>query len=514
MVVTTQSPDTLCLYSEERGHTIKQGEDIVSSKSAEISDGAGHVRIIGAGLCGTLLSIILARRGYKVEVYERRNEEALFDDSGRSFNITLTERGLAVLRRVGIEQEVLSAGRKCFGRRVHTADRGQFSTPYGDGDVHGIDFLLSISRVALNTILLRKAQEEGDNLKLFFDWNLSLVDLKRGILKFVKGREEQTASEKQTVVLEADAIVIGTDGCFSKIRQAMMHSQGFDFSQSWSEYRYKELSIPKVDNQFALSNSNSLHLWPRDDCMLLAFPNNDKSFTASFFAKQEVFQNLQNEATVKQFFQERFSDALASMPALVHSFMNNPTGVLLQTACSRYHHGSQFVLLGDSAHSMVPFMGQGTNCAFEDCQVFVDLLATVPFSEAIQKFSDVRKPAADAICKTAEKQADILAKMHWSIAWWVRQQLAHYFPQTCPALYQSLCFTSVPYNECIEYEAQLESRIQAVLLILVGLAIAISTLFISQICVFASYTPFALLSEYCHAAPAANMTNNYTLCSA
>jgi len=467
----------LRLYSEESGN---QGQNVYSSHKTSVGDsGAGHVRIIGAGLCGTLLSIILARRGYNVEVYERRDEAALFDDSGRSFNITLTERGLSVLRRVGLEEEVLRTGRKCFGRRVHAPNGRQFSTPYGDDDTQGKDFLLSISRVALNTILLNRAREEGPNLKMHFGQNLSLVDLKRGVLKFVEGRES-VATKEQVVMLSEDSIVIGTDGCFSKIRAAMMHSHGFDYAQRYSDYHYKELSIPKINGQFAFEHSHSLHLWPRDDCMLIAFPNNDKSFTASFFAKQNLFDQLKDRVAIAEFFQARFPDALASMPALLSSFENNPTGVLLQTSCSRYHHGSRFVLLGDSAHSMVPFMGQGTNCAFEDCQVFVDLLATTPFSEAIQKFSSVRKPAADAICGIAEKQADILAKMHWSLSRWVRQQLAWGFPESCPALYQSLCFTSIPYNECISYEAKLESRIHTVLLMLLGLAIAIVSVVLSH----------------------------------
>merc|ERR1719478_585608 len=199
-----------------------------------------------------------------------------------------------------------------------------------------------------------------------------------------------------------------------------MRCQGFNYSQKYSPYQYKELFVPADGAQKLGWARDKLHLWPRHNSMLIAFPNTDGSFTSSLFAKKDLFSTLTDKNAVEALFKKEFPDAMAVMPTLKEDFINHPTGALLEAVCFPYHFEDKFVLLGDSAHSMVPFMGQGTNAAFEDCALIIAHLEKHGHS-GFEKYSLARKPAADAICEVARKNAENLATMENSFSRKARQ---------------------------------------------------------------------------------------------
>lgn len=353
------------------------------------------VAIIGAGLAGSLLSIYLAKRGIDVDVYEARGDMRLEEvAAGRSINLALSDRGIAALREVGMDSYMLAEAVPMLGRMIHTVSGETKLLPYSGREG---EYINSVSRSGLNIALMNEA-DKYQNVKFYFDRRCTSFDCKTGEAQFSDG-----------TVAVADT-VIATDGAGSAVRNAMMHGgvERFDFSQKWLEHGYKELHIPPgPDGGFQLEK-NALHIWPRNKFMMIALPNFDGSFTCTlFFAHkgENSFEKLNDRETMLQFFQENFPDATALMPTIEEDYFANPTGNLGTVKCFPWNAAGKALLLGDSAHAVVPFYGQGMNCAFEDVRVLdqlVDKYGT-DWKNVFEEYGQLRKINTDAIADLAEE---------------------------------------------------------------------------------------------------------------
>jgi kynurenine 3-monooxygenase len=385
------------------------------------------VIIIGAGLSGSLLAIYLAKRGIESEIYEARGdmrEEEM--SAGRSINLALSNRGIAALKEVGMDEYMLAEAVPMFGRMIHATDGQMKLLPYSG---RSGEYINSISRAGLNIALITEA-EKYDGVEFFFNEKCVDFDCVSGEAEFESG-----------AIAKGDT-VIATDGAGSKVRNAMLHGgvSRFNFSQSWLEHGYKELHIPPADSasdlffpvrtgsgsdllnpafltaeiqQVATASrsdmeKNALHIWARGSFMMIALPNFDGSFTCTLFLAhkgENSFEQLTDEKSLLDFFQTNFPDAISLMPTLVEDFFANPTGNLGTIKCFPWNVGGKALLLGDSAHAIVPFYGQGMNASFEDCRILNELIEThgTDWETVFDEFTTARKPNADAIAQMAEE---------------------------------------------------------------------------------------------------------------
>lgn len=411
--------------------------------------------VVGAGLAGSLLSLYLARRGYETAVYESRadSREAGFV-GGRSINLALSTRGLTALARVGMHERVLRECIPMHGRMIHDLAGNTQLQPYGKPG----QYINSVSRQSLNEILM-DAADEHDHIHFKFERKLKDLELEDGTPVFDhKGETERVPTR----------FLFGADGAYSAVRQAMMRSGRFDFSQSYLSHGYKELHIPPASDGGWQLYKNALHIWPRRDFMLIALPNLDGSFTVTLFlawkGEGTSFEALQTAEDVEHFFQTHFPDARALMPDLANDFFENPTGSLVTIRCAPYHSSDQVLLVGDAAHAVVPFYGQGMNAAFEDCRILDEMLEMYApdWGLLAQAFSKSRKPNADAIADLAlynylemrSKVADplFLAKKRADTA------LHDVLDDGWMPLYSMVTFSNIPYAEVVE-RAQRQDQI-------------------------------------------------------
>jgi len=365
-----------------------------------------EITIIGAGLVGSLLSIYLSKRGHTVRIYERRsNMRKAQLSAGRSINLALSDRGLLALEKVGLADEIKEISIPMHGRYIHNTDGTTAFQPYGKEG----QSIYSVSRAELNKRLMDIAEQQG--VKIFFNEKCTNLNWEKDVLEFENTSGTNVPSAK------AD-LVIAADGAFSAARmQLQLQHDKFDYQQHYIDCGYKELTIPPVqsDSQstdgdpiaigFAMPE-NALHIWPRKDYMLIALPNPDKSFTCTLFFPFEgeaSFSKLTTEEQVKEFFQKTFPDAVPLMPDYVQEFFANPTSSLVTVKCFPWVRGDQFALIGDAAHAIVPFFGQGMNCGFEDCRILDELIEKNgdDWTTILQEYQTLRKPDADAIADLA-----------------------------------------------------------------------------------------------------------------
>ena len=327
---------------------------------------ANKITIIGAGLAGSLLAIYLAKRGFNVTVFEARGDMRKAEvAAGRSINLALSDRGIAALREVGMDEYMLREAIPMHGRMIHTVSGETKLLPYSGRKGENIN---SISRGGLNIALINEA-EKYPNVQFIFNERCIDIDHRTGEAKFESGR-----------TIRADTL-FATDGAGSKVRQAMEKKiADFDSSSVFLDHGYKELHIPTGKTEKFAIEKNALHIWPRNKFMMIALPNFDGSFTCTLFlarsaaGDEPAFDRLTDELAVTKFFEHEFADALPYMPTLVEDFFVNPTGDLGTLKCWPWNVDGKVLLLGDSAHAMVPFYGQGMNCAFEDVRVLAGLI--------------------------------------------------------------------------------------------------------------------------------------------
>jgi kynurenine 3-monooxygenase len=352
--------------------------------------------IIGAGLAGSLLGLRLAQRGLEVEIYERRPDMRKTSISaGRSINLALSDRGIKALKLVGMEEDLLKIAVPMHGRMIHTI-KGELLMAKYSGRTG--EYINSISRGELNIALLNKA-ESFPKVKIQFNTNCLNINLKEAIATFENIESNETFDRKGDIIL-------GTDGANSALRQSMMQERGmmFNYSQEFLSHGYKELNIPPETS--SVLEKNALHIWPRGEYMMIALPNPEGDFTATIFMSHEgkmAFENIKTNEDVIQFFSQSFPDVLPLIPDLTEQYFGNPLGTLLTVKCFPWQAYGKTLMMGDAAHAIVPFYGQGMNCAFEDVAVFDELLDKHGnnYNELFAEFQELRKPNADSIADLA-----------------------------------------------------------------------------------------------------------------
>ncbi|MCY7310864.1 MAG: FAD-dependent monooxygenase [Chitinophagaceae bacterium] len=423
-----------------------------------------NITIIGAGLVGSLLSIYLSKRGYKVKVFERRGDMRMEKMSaGRSINLALSDRGLLALDKVGLSEEIKQIAIPMHGRQIHNLDGATTFQPYGKEG----QYINSVSRSTLNMKLMDLAEEHG--VEIHFNEKLKKIDWAKDAMEF------ENTNGKSLPSFKTD-LIFGADGAFSAARlQHQLQHDKFDYSQYYIDCGYKELTIPATASGDFAMEVNALHIWPRKDYMLIALPNLDKTFTCTLFFPFEgeaSFSNLITEEKVKEFFQKTFPDALPLMPDYVNEFFNNPTSSLVTVKCFPWIRDSTFALIGDAAHAIVPFFGQGMNCGFEDCRILDELIEQNgdDWHTILQQYQTLRKPDGDAIADLAvnnftemrEKTADpkfLLQKK-------IEARLHEKYPDKWIPAYSQVTFSPhIRYSEALQRGQQQEAIMQEVMAI-------------------------------------------------
>lgn len=354
-----------------------------------------NILIVGAGLCGSLLALRLAQRGYQVALYESRPDLRKVDISaGRSINLALSDRGFKALRMVGLEQQATKICIPMYGRLIHDTQGNTFTSNYSGRKG---EFINSISRQDLTVMLLNEA-DKHENVTLYFNTKCTSVDIENNIAHF------KTYDTKEEFSVMAN-VIFGTDGAGSVLRKNYYLDKKFlfSFSQDYLTHGYKELEIPSDENGKHLISKDYLHIWPRGEYMLIALPNLDGSFTVTLFLGHEEgsynFKELTSKEKITAFFEEQFPDALALIPNIADEFANNPTGALGTVKCSPWYYKGNTLILGDAAHAVVPFYGQGMNASFEDVFVLDKVLNKYEgdWKKVFKEYQKIRKADADAI---------------------------------------------------------------------------------------------------------------------
>ncbi len=413
-----------------------------------------RVSIVGAGLGGALAAIFLARRGIQVTVYERRPDlRRVVQPAGRSINLALANRGLKPLRLAGLESEVRRLLTVMRGRMVHPVSGPLDFQPYGQ---RPHEVIYSISRPGLNALLLDAAEAAGARLE--FGMRCSGVDFDKDLLIL----EHEPSGERHTAALTP---CIAADGAGSVVRNALLGLAGYQASEELLQHGYKELSIlPGALGRHRME-PGALHIWPRGGYMLIALPNLDGSFTVTLFLPYEgepSFATLDTPQAVYRFFTEQFPDATATIHRLEESFFDNPTGLLGTVRCQPWHLDGRVLLLGDAAHAIVPFHGQGMNCAFEDCLELDGCLAehAGDWPRAFALFSGRRKPNADAIAQMALENYIEMRDSVRDPQFLLRKKVAFELERRFPARF-SPRYSLVMFHDDVPYaEAQQRGRIQ------------------------------------------------------
>tara|TARA_B110000037_G_C17128422_1_gene509713 strand:- start:9222 stop:10574 length:1353 start_codon:yes stop_codon:yes gene_type:complete len=349
------------------------------------------ISIVGAGLVGSLFSCFLAKRGYVVDVYERRQDMRKANISaGKSINLAMSTRGWAALEKAGLKEQMEPLAIPMYSRMIHQADGEVEVQAYGkDGEA-----IYSIARGYLNKIMMEVAEKEP-NVNFHFNTKCLEVDFEETTIKF----ESYTSNEQFKVKSD---LIFATDGAFSAVRYNMQKTDRFSYSQSYLKHGYKELEIPAGPNGTHRIPTNHLHIWPREGFMLIALPNLDGSFTMTLFLAFEgkySFANLQTDKEIKAFFETHFPTAIEHMPYYLEDFYKNPTSSLV-TIKSDPWFCNNVALLGDSAHGVVPFYGQGMNSGFEDCRILDEIIEKYKgdnWDKILQEYSDVRVANGQAI---------------------------------------------------------------------------------------------------------------------
>ena len=412
-----------------------------------------NILIIGAGLCGSLLALRLAQRGYKVEVYESRPDLRTTDISaGRSINLALSDRGLKALRLCGMEEKAREICIPMYGRLMHDTLGNTFASNYSGREG---EYINSISRGDLNAILLDEA-EKHENVNIHFNKKCKNVDIENTIAHF----KDYKTKEKFSIDVD---VIFGTDGAGSSLRKSYVSERKFlfSYSQNYLNHGYKELEIPADKTGNHQISKGHLHIWPRGDFMLIALPNMDGSFTVTLFLSYDEgefnFENLITEEKISAFFEKEFPDALALIPNIKEEFFNNPTGPLGTIKCSPWSYQNKTILLGDSAHAIVPFYGQGMNASFEDVVVFDEVLNEDlnDWSSIFKTYQKVRKQDTDAIADLAidnfHEMKDHVSNPLFKEKRKIEMDLEKTFPNQYSSKYSLVTFNEkIGYNEAMK----------------------------------------------------------------
>jgi kynurenine 3-monooxygenase len=442
--------------------------------------------LIGSGLAGGLLAAYLGRRGYDVDLYERRGdprEGSMLE--GRSINLALSTRGIHALEQIGIADEVLKHAIPMRGRMIHEKSGALHFAPY---DVDPNKHINSIGRAALNATVIEAAQR-FPNVRVHFNHKCTDVDLDSATAQLVQDSSCQPLNDSTTQPITASGdAVIGVDGAFSAVRNSMqLKIDNFEYDESYLAHGYKELTIPPAPDGSWRMEKEALHIWPRKSFMMIALPNPDGSFTCTLFWEFEgprSFATTKTDGDIRRFFEAEFPDAVPLMPNLLEDFKSNPTGSLVTIRCAPWFYKDKVALVGDAAHAVVPFYGQGMNAAFEDCVVLDECLAE--FLEdrrrAFKEYFDRRKMNADALADLALGNFIEMRDKTASKTFRAKKKLDHFLEGALPGIYLPLytmvTFTRIPYAEAARRARIQDGMVYAALIAILLIVVLLTLRFV------------------------------------
>ncbi|XP_058940085.2 kynurenine 3-monooxygenase [Pocillopora verrucosa] len=419
------------------------------------------VIVVGGGLVGSLCAIFLAKRGFHVDLYEARQDPRLVEFvGGRSTNLALSTRGAEALRAVGALESISPLGVDIYGRKIHPQSGDITTLFFEHGEHHP---MMAMERRKVNEKLLSVA-ETFPNVHLHFKHKLVSANLEKGHLVL-------SCPEGMTVEVDAQ-LVIGADGAHSTLRSEMMKKPRFDFSQEYISHGYKEFQLlPNKNGEYAIVE-DYLHVWPRDGFMLIAIPNKDPSFTCTLFMPFENFDSLKTKEDVLSFFNSVFPDFVQLMgeERILEDFFKNPVWHTVSIKCKPYHFSDKVLIIGDAAHAMVPFFGQGMNSGFEDCLILDRLLDKHGnnFGAVLEEYSKVRNKDAEAICDMSMDNYLELRSLVNSF-WFLLERKAMYalnrlMPKTFIPLHTMVTYTHIPYHEVVKRNQWQEKMVRLLLM--------------------------------------------------
>lgn len=439
-----------------------------SARPSNLLFGVPKFVLIGSGLAGGLLAAFLGRRGYEVELYERRADPREGNIvGGRSINLALSTRGIHALEQLGIADEVLRHAIPMPGRMIHDKSGELHFSPYDRDPRNHIN---SIGRAALNTTVIEAAVRHP-NVRIFFNHRCTGVNLTDAVAHLESSAGPLAAH---------GAAIIGVDGAFSAVRQSMQKQiPNFQSDESYLAHGYKELTIPPAEDGSWRMEKNALHIWPRKSFMMIALPNPDGSFTCTLFWEfkgPRSFETTTADNDIRRFFDEEFPDAVPLMPTLLEDFRENPTGSLVTIRCAPWFYHDKVALVGDAAHAVVPFYGQGMNAAFEDCVVLDECLAAYPDNRepAFAEYFQRRKQNADALADLAVSNFIEMRDKTASKTFRAKKKLDHFLEAALPGfylpLYTMITFTRMPYAAAAR-RARIQDAIVYTLLVAICIAL-------------------------------------------
>ncbi len=405
-----------------------------------------NIVIVGAGLVGSLLSLLLSKEGYDIDVYEKRPDMRKSGaKGGRSINLALSDRGWKALKMAGISQTIQEIAIPMNGRLMHSTNSELTFQPYGkEGQA-----IYSVSRARLNELLMEEAEKIG--VRYHFEQQCEHVDSEKGIIHFT----DNSGNQKE---IKAD-VIFGTDGAFSAVRGSFLKRDRFTYSQQYLTHGYKELEIKPDSNGNFQMEENVLHIWPRGEYMLIALPNPDKTFTCTLFFPFEgnpSFSSLNSDKEISGFFEKQFPDTKALMPDLLEMYNTNPTSSLVTVKCYPWVFDSKVCLLGDASHAIVPFYGQGMNSGFEDCSELLEILAANKnenWATILNIFQKARKANADGISELALQNfiemRDSVADESFLLQKKIEARINDLYPSKWMPLYSMVTFSHRPYAEAL-----------------------------------------------------------------
>ncbi|XP_063243717.1 kynurenine 3-monooxygenase [Bacillus rossius redtenbacheri] len=451
-----------------------------------------RITVVGGGLVGSLAACYFAKRGHTVHLYEGRDDvRASPQYRGRSINLAMSARARAALAELGLEAALREHGVPLYGRMLHRRDGSLASAPY---DPRGHQCIYSVNRKYLNEVLLTEAEKQP-NVHLHFNHKLVSANLELGETTFLR------SGGPETVPTQAD-LVVGADGAHSAVRGLLVRRRGFNYSQEYIEHGYLELRIPPTaGGEFAMAGDH-LHIWPRRTFMMIALPNQDRSYTVTLFMPFRQFERLGDADALLRFFADHFPDSLPLIGErqLVDDFFAAKPSPLVSVKCNPYHCGNTAVIIGDAAHAMVPFYGQGMNAGFEDCRLLNQLMARHRDNMALvlKEFSETRSGDAAAICDLAiynyVEMRDLVNKKSFVLRKKLDRVLNALFPDLWLPLYTAVTFSHTPYSACLRHK-RFQDRV-------LGTA-AVST------AVLVALLLAALLARWCLCDPSAAAADNH-----
>lgn len=415
--------------------------------------------LVGGGLAGSLMSIYLAKRGYDVHLYERRDDMRRGNyQGGRSINLALSTRGITALEKVGLVDDILNISIPMYGRMMHSTEGELNYQAYGRDD----QAIYSVSRGELNIRLLQLA-DAYPNIHMYFNHRCTHMDIEANEALFIddKGNEVRVNGD----------VFLATDGAFSAIREAMIKNPRHDFSQNYESHGYKELEIvPGAGGEFQMMET-ALHIWPRSSFMMIALPNPGGNFTCTLFLPYEgevSFEHLQTDEQIMSFFKTYFNDAIPLMPNLLHDFKNNPVSHLATMRTYPWVRNKS-ALMGDAAHAVVPFYGQGMNCSFEDCVVLDQCIEAFQgnWDNILNAYQKSRKPNADAIADLALQNfiemRDLVGLPEFLNKKRIEKILVDNYPGLYRTQYERVTFSNDGYRDALLAGAKNDAFIQHII---------------------------------------------------